>query len=177
MRKVLIGSVMVMGLILGRCSASGAEDFRHTIGGGIHYWRTIDNIHDDTDFKEDGVAYMVSYQYAPWSLLKLELDGEIFPDGFGGSDTTAYAPQAFILLGSTIYVGAGVGITYSSELEDDWSDPFYQLRAGLDLELLPQFHIDVNANYQFFDWKNAEETFKGIDTDTVTLGAMARLAF
>ena len=70
-----------------------SEPSTHRIGGGVHYWRTIDSIkEDDYKFDDSGVAWLVSYQFAPLSLI-IEADVEIFPDGFGGFDKTTFAPQ------------------------------------------------------------------------------------
>ena len=147
-----------------------AEDW--TVGGGIHYWRTVKDISDeDYDVDKDGIAYMASLQFAPATLLKLECDLEIFPDGFGGSTKTTYAPQGYLIIGSGIFAGLGVGINY----DDEWADdPFYVLRAGLNIEVLPSIILEVNAQYMFMEWKKINDADKDIDTDTITLGAMLR---
>ncbi|MCA1808291.1 MAG: hypothetical protein ABR497_05300 [Kiritimatiellia bacterium] len=154
----------------------GATEQRHRLGGGAHYWRTIDRIKDD-DYKLDdnGVAWLVSYQFAPAALVKFEADVEIFPSGFGGYDKTTFAPQAYLVVGSGLYVAGGIGINYADGKFAD--DPFYAIRAGLDLEVLPSLHLDINANYRFIDWQNIKELDKHINTDTITLGAALRLAF
>jgi opacity protein-like surface antigen len=146
----------------------------HRIGGGAHYWRTVEDLDDsDFDIDEDGLAYLVSYQYVAGSFLKLEVDLEIFPDGVGGIQETTYAPQALLLLGSGLYGGIGIGTFYvDNEFADD---PFYVLRAGIDLELLPNLRLDINANYHFTDFESIETVDDDIDTDTITLGAMLRL--
>jgi hypothetical protein len=146
----------------------------HRIGGGAHYWRTIEDL-DETDFEidEDGLAYLASYQYVAGGFVKFEIDLEVFPDGIAGIDETTYAPQAFLLLGSGLYGGIGIGTFYvDSEFADD---PFYVLRAGIDLELLPHLRLDVHANYHFTDFESIETVDEDIDTDTLTIGAMLRI--
>lgn len=163
---LLIGPGVIQGL--------AAE---HRIGGGAHYWRTIDDIDnvDNEEFDEDGLAYLASYQYVPGSFFKLELDLEIFPDGIGGTGDTVLAPQAFALLGSGIYGGLGIGAFYTDS--DFGEDPFYVVRAGIDLELLPALRLDINANYHFTDFDSIKTIDQDVDTDTITLGAMLRLVF
>ncbi|NCC51200.1 MAG: hypothetical protein EOM20_08290 [Spartobacteria bacterium] len=148
-----------------------AEDW--TVGGGVHYWRTLKDVSDDDyDIERDGVAYMAAVQFAPTSLLKLEADLEIFPEGFGGSSDTTYAPQGYLIIGSGIFAGLGIGINY----HDKWADkPFYVLRAGLNLELLPNILLEVNAQYMFVEWEKIHDVKEDVDTDTITLGAMIRV--
>ena len=146
----------------------------HRMGGGAHYWRTIDDLEeDDFDIDEDGVAYLASYQYVAASMLKLEIDLEIFPEDFGGSDEVVYAPQVLALLGAGIYGGIGIGTFY---VDDEFADdPFYSLRAGIDLEVLPSVRLDINANYTFTDFDSIKTVDQDVDTDTITLGAMLRI--
>ena len=53
----------------------------------------------------------------------------------------------------------------------------FALRAGLDIEVLPNLRLDINANYRFLDWDNVKELDKKINTDTITFGAAVRFAF
>jgi len=144
------------------------------IGAGVHYWKTLDNI-DLSEIDESGVSWIVTYQYGAPSLLKFQADLEIFPEKFAGFGKTALAPQAFVIIGQTIYGGVGIGTYY---VDDEFADnPFYLLRAGLDLEIVPKIFLDINANYRFEQWGHVHETLEDIDTDVITLGAALRLAF
>jgi hypothetical protein len=143
----------------------------HRIGGGVHYWKTVDDFADeDFDVDEDGLATVVSYQYVPGGLLRLEVDVEYFEKGFGGATDAAYSPQAYLVLGRGWYAALGGGVIYSSDFEDDVSDPFYAARVGLDMQLLPRLYLDLSANYRFDAWSELGDA----DTDTVTLGAVVR---
>jgi len=163
---------IAVGLVLFGAERSLAGDATQTIGGGAHYWVAVDDI-DIDDIDEDGLAWFVSYQVRPAALLTLEADLEFLPDDFAGADDTVLAPQAYVLVGSVIYAGAGIGIYYA---DDEFADePFYVLRAGLNLELLPELHLDVSGNYRFTEWDDT--ITDDIDTDTVTIAAAARLGF
>lgn len=142
------------------------------LGGGVNYWRAIDDV--DEDFDEDGLSFLASYQYCPSEMFRIEADLEVFPDGVFGRGETDYAPQAFAILGSWIYAAVGAGIYYFGDPIKDWADdPFYVLRAGLDLEVLPDaLHLDIYGRYQFADWGDID-----VDTDTAILGACARFEF
>lgn len=144
-----------------------------SFGFGLHAWRTVKDLrsHGFGNIRRSGVSYLVSYQYIPGPLVKLELDGEYFDKGFGGSTHYAISPQAYVLVGGLVYGGLGIGTTYSRDFSNNFSSPFYAARAGLDLTLLPHLHLDVNANYRF----NAWHELKGASTGTITLGALARL--
>ncbi len=145
----------------------------HRIGVGANYWRTIDNIDDDS-FDEDGISWIGTYQYWP-GLVGLELDVEWFREGFGGSPEDVYAPQALVLVGRWVYAAGGIGGYYSDG--DFAEDPFYVFRAGLNFQALPALYLDLNANYRFEAWDDLEASETNIDSDTVTLGAAARFAF
>ena len=86
-----------------------------------------------------------------------------------------YQPQAYLILGKIIYAAAGIGGYYTNNKLDD--NPFYAFRVGLDIPLLPILHLDINANYRFENWDNLDTAGTRVNTDTVTLGAAARLAF
>ncbi len=69
----------------------------------------------------------------------------------------------------------GIGGYYSDGKFKE--DPFFAFRAGLDLEVLPVLSVDINVNYRFEKWDDLSAEGKEIDTDTITLGAAARLMF
>jgi len=160
-------------LLFGLGAAARPAAASSSIGLGVHAWRTVDDLGSQgfSGIRRDGISYLLSYQYSPGALLKIEADGEYFPSGFGGSTHAAFSPQAYLLLGGFIYGGIGIGTTYSSDFSNHFSSPFYAARAGIDLRLLPRFHLDVNANYRF----HAFNELRGVNTGTVTVGAIARL--
>jgi hypothetical protein len=165
-------AAVLMAASLGMATPAAAEQ---RIGGGIHYWTALDDIEvDDVEIDDSGTSFLFSYQYVPAGLFKFEADVEYFTDGFGGGDSAAISPQAFVLLGSGLYGGLGIGVTYNEDLPgNNWSDPFYALRAGFDIVVLPRIHLDINANYLF----NSFDDIDGADADSITLGAIARIAF
>ncbi|NLB05738.1 MAG: hypothetical protein GX835_02025 [Desulfobulbaceae bacterium] len=96
---------------------------------------------------------------------------ELLPDRF---DEDAVAPAAWFLLGKTLYAGAGIGIVNS---DGDFADePFFALRAGLNLELLPSLYADLSVNYRFNDEADLDDDDRNIDTDTLFLGAAVRFS-
>ena len=172
MKQVALVSLMLCVLIALAASASFAGGTR--IGAGAHYWKTLDKIELE-EIEESGISWIASFQFGSSSLLKFQADVEIFPEKFAGFKEVAYAPQAFIILGRAIYGGAGIGTYY---IDGEFADkPFYLLRAGLDLELMPTLYLDLNANYRFEDWDKPEDIIEDIDTDVITLGAAVRIAF
>ena len=151
------------------CSANRVQAGEHRIGGGANYWVAVDDIHTDK-VDDSGFSYLVSYQYRA-DLLGLEMDAEFLPDRFGND---AWAPEAYLLLGRTIYAGAGIGIINTDSNFAD--EPFYAVKVGLDLEVLPRIFLDISGNYRFNDKTDLENSDTNIDTDTVFLGAAVRLA-
>ena len=144
----------------------------HRLGLGGHYWRSVDDI-DITEIDEDGFAMVVSYQYKP-TLIGFQFDVEVADEQLTGKSKAVYSPQAFVIVGGLVYGGLGIGTHYTDgEFADE---PFYALKAGLDFELLPHIHLDINANYRFDNW-DIDEVSEDVDTDTVTLGLVGRIEF
>lgn len=165
MKKLCIW-MMVVGLATALTAARAESN--HRIGVGANYWVALEDL--DNDFDDSGLSYLVTYQYRA-GLLSLQLDAEYLADLYAED---AYAPAAYLVVGSAIYAAAGVGIY---NFDGDWADdPFFALKAGLDLELLPNIHLDIGASYRFESTVDFDDALDEIDTDTVFLGVAVRLA-
>ena len=128
--------------------AAPAMAGEHRIGGGLHYWQSVNQLDDnfpDFEVQDDGFSEVVSYQYLA-GFLRFEAAAEYFDKGFQGSRDWAISPQVYVLAGRGIYGGLGVGVTYSDFAHGSWSDPFYIAKAGVDFLLLPKLHLDINAD-------------------------------
>jgi hypothetical protein len=160
------------GMMLAVTLAAAGTDAGHRIGAGANYWKTLDDI-EISDIDEEGFGYFVGYQYLSPSLWGLGLDVEKLPDGWGGSEEDVYAPQAYLMLGRAFYVAAGAGYYYA---DGEFADqPFYNVRAGVDVPLGPSVSLDVYANYRLDDWDDLGKNDSNVDTDTVILGAAIRI--
>jgi len=173
-RRLIALLVASAGLLWMTSTGQAQERERNNqLGVGVHYWTTIKNI-DVNDVDKNGFSYLAMYQYH-YGWVGIEADLEWFQKGFGGASQDVYQPQAYLILGKVIYAAAGIGGYYTDgKLADK---PFYACRVGLDIPLLPILHLDINANYRFENWADLSTEGKSVDTDTVTLGAAARLAF
>jgi hypothetical protein len=173
MKQGIIVIVLLFGLGSFFSPAYGGD---HRLGLGGHYWKSVDDIDVSSftdDIKEDGFAMVVSYQYKP-TLFGFQFDVEIADEQLTGLSKTVYSPQAFLIVGGLVYGGVGIGTHYTDgEFTDE---PFYALKAGLDFELLPHLHLDINANYRFDNW-DIDKVKADVDTDTVTLGIIGRIEF
>ena len=164
--------LVAAGLLLPAAAAAG----EHRLGLGAHFWRTVDDVADDLlddpfeDIEDDGLAWVLSYQYLPGTLLKFEIDLEYYDGGFAGSPDSAITPVGYVLVGGKLYGALGVGLTFSGGLEDDVSDPFFAARVGYQLGLLPGVRLDINANYRAGAFDDLDQG----DTDAMTLGAIVR---
>ncbi|MCB1069730.1 MAG: hypothetical protein H7A43_06870 [Verrucomicrobia bacterium] len=161
--------IILMSLMTGMAMAG-----ENRLGIGAHYWKTVDNV-DVQDIQEDGLAYVLTYQRLLGDLFRLGLELEYYPDEFVGSTDAAYSPQAILTAGGGLYAGLGVGMGY---YEDGWADePYFLLRGGLEIELLPGIYGDIHLNYRaetFDDVTNANEE---IDTDVLTVGVAVRFDY
>jgi hypothetical protein len=166
---------MALALAAILCSLTAAEaQVEHRLGGGFHYWRAIGDVASEGfDLDRSGLAPVLSYQLVPRGLLYFGLDLELFREGFGGATSTAFAPAVYVLVGRGFYGAVGVGVTVSSDFDGNLSDPFYAARVGLNLELLPRLYLDVNLNYR----ADAFGELQGVNTDSITAGALVRIGF
>ena len=70
--------------VSGMLAGTSVAETRQRIGGGVHYWTTVDDI-EIGEIDDDGVAWLVSYQLRPSSLLTIELDVEMLLDNYAGA--------------------------------------------------------------------------------------------
>ena len=166
---VAVAMIGLFALAQGARAESG-----NRLGVGVNYWTMVDHI-GGHHIDKNGVSWLFTFQHEASTLVKIEADLEVFPEGFLGIDSTAYAPQVYLVLGSVIYGAVGVGILCADG--DFADDPFFALRAGLDLEIIPQLHLDLNVNYRFTEWSNLSDEDTNIDGDTMMLGAAVRFEF
>jgi hypothetical protein len=164
---------MAGALALALTVTAPAENGPHRLGVGAHYWTAMGDVNIE-DVDKDGFSWLATYQYRP-GAIGLGVDLEWMDKGFGGSEETVYEPQAYLILGQSIYAAAGIGGYYTDDGFAD--DPFYFFRAGLDLELFAGIRLDVHAIYRFETWDSLNEESTDIDTDTITLGAALRFSF
>ncbi len=143
------------------------------IGAGIHYWRAVDSL--DSEFDQDGVSYLLTYQGALVPLVKYQVNIEILERGFAGSKHTVYAPHAVATVGQWLYAGAGVGILYASNRFAN--KPYYLLRVGLDVPILPKLRLDINTSYHFSEWRGINRTDSQAESDIISLGTALRFSF
>ncbi len=166
MKRNFLLPLFCLCLLLFPCHVNAAE---HRLGGGINYWYSIDELKgDDFKFDDTGFGIIGSYQY--WGgLIGIEADIELLPDRFGEN---ALSPQAYFLVGGGLYAGIGVGTTY---IDGNFSnEPFYALRAGYCMELLPNIYADIYTTYRFNDNAKLDDIKDDIDTDSLFLGATVR---
>lgn len=162
-------ALMTVGLTLFMPIVAGAEATSR-LGVGATYWTSLRSVKVD-NVDRDGFSLLATYQYRP-GLLGVQLDMEWLPDRFGEK---AYAPAAYLVFGRGVYAAAGVGMVHQ---DGDWADnPFFALRAGVDLEFLQFLFVDLGVSYRFDSKTRLDDAVDKIDTDTLYLGAAVRMAF
>jgi len=160
---ISIAAVLIVTPALMSTASAGGN-----IGGGIHYLHNLADIKDSDGFDSNAFSIIGSYQWAG-PLLKVEGDVEYIFDMYGSGEA-GWAPQAYVLVGGLIYGGAGMGIYYT---DGDWAnDPFYNLRAGVNLPL-GSMHLDVYGTYQFWSDDDLKD-LTGEDFNAVTFAALLR---
>lgn len=171
-RRLTIRSIVASFLalaVLGPSTAVGAE---HRLGLGLHYWESAKDLPKEgfPDIEDSGVAWVGSYIFDVEGPLKFGVDLEFFSNGFGGSTSSAWAPQVFVLVGGKLYGGIGMGITLASSFDGNSSDPYFLARVGVDFPILPRLTLDLNLNWD----ADAFNQLDNFDSDALTLGVIVR---
>jgi len=136
------------------------------LGGGVHYLRNLGEI-KDFGYENSSMSILGSLQGG--GLLKLEADVEYIFD-YAGTDEPMWEPSAWLLIGGPLYAGAGIGI---GRFDGEWQEnPFYALRAGVDVPLAGTW-LDLFSSYRFQKDQQFEE-LTGEDLDSMTFGAILR---
>ena len=141
-----------------------------SIGAGLHYLRNLGDIDEDEslDLTKDSFGLIGSVK-SNFGLLSLDAQVEYIFD-YAGTDEAMVIPAAYLLAGNFIYGGAGIGIGH---FDGEWqSDPFYALRAGVNLPL-GGLSLDAYGTYLFWSDDDLED-LTGEDLDSVTLAAVLR---
>jgi hypothetical protein len=152
--------------------ATPAAAIENRLGLGVHSWRPASEVLDDPSAEdESNLAAVLSYQLVLFRPLKLEVDVEFFPNGFGGSGEEAWAPQALIVVGDRFYAAIGTALIYSEDFEGNLSDTIYIARLGVDLPIFSRLRLDVCADQRAGEVSGLAEA----DGDTITFAAVLRL--
>ena len=88
-----------------------AQDSGLRLGAGANYWTAVKNIEVDSIDKH-GFSWVGTAQYWP-SWIGVEADVEWFKHGYAGAAQDVWAPQAYLIVGSTLYGAVGIGGYYS----------------------------------------------------------------
>jgi hypothetical protein len=172
-RLALLALLLTAATLLAPATAAAAD---HSLGLGIQYWKSLDDLvdeeFDDVDLDDDGFSYVASWRIEPEGIFSFAIDLEYSEDGFGGSTEESFTPLAYLLVGHGLYAGVGAGQTFSDGLSGDHSDLFFAARVGWELSLLPGVSVDFNANYR----SDSFETLDEASSDGVTFGAIVRFA-
>ena len=160
---VALASLVIM---IGICSSVEAAQ----LGAGLHYLRTMDDL--DGEISQDDFSIFGTVTI-PVAMLRIEGNVEWVPD-YLGSDEHLIQPAAYGLLPlGMLYGGVGIGIGYLTGDLAGWAtNPFYALRAGVDLEL-GGLALDAFASYRF---QNASflDGASHVDLDALTLAAQIK---
>ena len=165
--RSLVSTLFVVALLTPAVSHAA----EHRLGLGLHYWSAVDDLVEDLPGVEDsGVSWLGSYIFEVEGPLKFGIDLEYFANGYGGSTSSAWAPQVLALVGGKFYGGVGIGITVASSFDSNTSDPYFLARVGVDFPIFPRLTLDLNLNYQA-DAFNQLDNFK---TSALTTGVIVR---
>jgi hypothetical protein len=165
------GYVLFAAVLIGVFGGANQVSAAGKLGLGLHYLHNLADIKNNPniEWNSDSFGLIGSFQTSGAGLLKLEADVEYIFD-FAGSNHDMWIPSGWALAGNMIYGGAGIGIGH---INGDWqSDPFYALRAGVNLPL-SKMNLDMFGTYQFQKDEDLKK-LTGEDLDSVTFAAVLR---
>lgn len=165
-------AIVVCGVAISSASARAGS---FEIGVGANYWHSLKDaitIDSGEKFDEDGLGWMISTRWMWNDYMGLGIEVEQSPDSYVALEEKMYAPSAHLIIGKGIYLGFGAGTYYYDG--DFYSDPWYNLRLGIKMNLLPFLALDLNANYRT-DSFNKLDNVKDVDSESLTFGAAVRL--
>ncbi len=161
--------VLALALLTASMPAAAIE---HRLGLGVHSWKPASELLEDLSVDDESdLAAVLSYQLVLLRPLKLQVDLEFFPNGFGHSGEEAWLPEVLIVAGDRLYAAVGAGLIYSQDLEGNLSDTIYTARLGVDLPILSRLRLDISADQRAGDVSGLTEA----NEDTVTFAAVLRL--
>ena len=153
-------------------AAVPAEAIENRLGMGVHLWVPAGELQDHPGGWDDkDLTALVSYQLVLFRPLKLEMNMEYFPNGFGHSGVAAVFPQGLIVAGDRLYAAVGAGWIYSWNPLGNFSDVVYIARLGTDLPLRGPLRLDVSASRLAPDTGELTE----VSEETVTFAAVLRM--
>lgn len=166
MKRILLAILLIAAV----AAMPGMSSAGPSLGVGLHYLHNVADIdaEETLDLNKDSWGLIGSLQYDPGLIM---FEGQVeYIFNFLGSDEAMWLPQAWALIGGLVYGGAGIGIGY---IDGDFtSDPFYGLRAGVNLPL-GGVHLDAYGTYQF--WNDDEWTeLTNEDLDSITFATVLR---
>lgn len=149
-----------------------AAAIENRFGAGMHLWMPASDLEGHpTGWDDKDLTALLSYQLVLLRPLKLELDMEYFPNGFGRSGVAAVFPQGLIVVGDRWYAAAGAGWIYYWNPTGELSDVIYIARLGAEFPVRPHLHLDVWAGQQAQEPRGLTE----VSEETVTFAAVLRL--
>jgi len=164
-----VGTSILMAIAL-FVSFAGTAHAGHSLGVGVHYLRNLGDITDDgaVDLNQNSASLLGSFKSGAGPL---KVDGQVeYIFDYIGTGHEMWQPSVWGLFGNTLYGGVGMGIGYTN---NEWqTNPFYALRAGVNLPLAAM-GLDLYATYNFQSDKELEN-LTGEDLDSMTFAAILR---
>lgn len=168
----VLGAILAAAIIL-PFGASAANSGGFEIGVGANYWYSIEDA-IDKDFDEDGLGWMLSTRWMLTDYFGLGFELERSPDNFIALEESMYAPSAHVIVGNKLYIGFGVGCYYYDG--DFYENEWYNVRAGIKIELLPSVMVDLNVNYRADKFDELEDLDDNVNAETLVFGGALRIA-
>ena len=158
-------------LVLALPAAGWAGNFG--LGGGVRYNVMLGSL-SGAEFDRNFLSYLLSAKYQMLNFLAVEATADYYP-GNGDIDYI-FRPTAAVILGNFINVGLGITSSYNNS---KWSDPWFQLQAGVQIPIASYLWINADAYYlvQKINDVNIGKEIENFDSDSIILGTRFHIRF
>ncbi len=129
---------------------------------------------EEYPFDNGDISYVVGYEYHDKTGYWQFLVGYTPEVGDGTVVESIITPQLNLLMQDGVWIAGGgiLGSYVETELENDWTDVYWQVMLGFEITL-PICSLEILAYYPFESWS----TFGDFDTDDIEFGGLAKFMF
>jgi len=150
------------------------------LGGGVRYNVMLGSL-SGAEFDRNFLSYLFSAKYQMLNFLAVEATADYYP-GSGDIDYI-FRPTAAVILGNFINVGLGITTSYNKTGSgSEWSDPWFQLQAGVQIPIASYLWINADAYYLVQKINDVTidsivEKTKDFDSDSIIFGTRLHIRF
>lgn len=168
---ILLASIFTVSVTISAYAGRLKESNQFTAGVRYH---TEHAVFDEVPYDDGDLSFLIAYEYhEPSAYWQLALG--YAPDASNGDDIDyVFTPEINIIIKDSIWrAGIGILTSYVGDDEEEWSDMYWHLMAGVKL---PVFGFPVQA-FTYYTFEDFGEIVDEWEFEDMEYGIMVRLPF